>query len=63
MFFLDRPLEMLITTSDRPLSSNREDLEKRYNERYNLYREYADVVIDASGNIENVVNQILKVTE
>ena len=63
VFFLDRPLEMLITTSDRPLSSNREDLEKRYNERYNLYREYADVVIDASGNIENVVNQILKVTE
>ena len=63
VFFLDRPLEMLITTSDRPLSSNREDLEKRYNERYNLYRENADVVIDASGNIENVVNQILKVTE
>ena len=63
VFFLDRPLEVLITTSDRPLSSNREDLEKRYNERYNLYREYADVVIDASGNIENVVNQILKVTE
>jgi len=62
VFFLDRPLEMLITTSDRPLSSNREDLEKRYNERYNLYREYADVVIDASGSIENVVNQILKVT-
>lgn len=63
VFFLDRPLEMLITTSDRPLSSNREDLEKRYNERYNLYRENADVVIDVSGNIENVVNQILKVTE
>lgn len=62
VIFLDRPLEMLITTSDRPLSSNREDLEKRYNERYNLYREYADVVIDASGSIENVVNQILKVT-
>ena len=53
---------MLITTSERPLSSNREDLEKRYNERYNLYREYADVVIDASGSVEEVVNQILKVT-
>ncbi len=63
VFFLDRPLEKLITTSDRPLSSSREDLEKRYNERYNLYREYADVIIDASGSIENVVNQILKVRE
>lgn len=63
IFFLDRPLEKLITTSDRPLSSSREALEKRYNERYNLYREYADVIIDASGSIEDVVNQILKVTE
>lgn len=63
LFFLDRPLEKLITTSDRPLSSSREALEKRYNERYNLYREYADVIIDASSSVENVVNQILKVTE
>ena len=63
IFFLDRPLEKLITTSDRPLSSNKEALEKRYNERYSLYREYADVIIDASGNLDEVVNQILKVTE
>ena len=63
IFFLDRPLEKLITTSDRPLSSNKEALEKRYNERYSLYREYADVIIDASGNLDDVVNQILKVTE
>ena len=63
VFFLDRPLEKLITTSDRPLSSNREALEKRYNERYKLYREYADVVIDASGSIEETVNQIMKVTD
>ena len=63
IFFLDRPLEMLVATSDRPLSSNREDLEKRYKERYELYKNYADVYIDASGNIEEVVNQILKVLE
>ncbi len=63
VFFLDRPLEMLITTNDRPLSSNKSDLEKRYNERYNLYIEYADVVIDASGSVEDVIKQIMKVTE
>ena len=63
LFFLDRPLEMLITTSDRPLSSNKSDLEKRYNERYNLYKVSADVVIDASGTVEDVINQIMKVTE
>ena len=61
VFFLDRPLEMLLTTDDRPLSSNKSDLEKRYNERYNLYREYADVVIDTSGSIEDVINQFMKV--
>ena len=63
VFFLNRPLENLITTSDRPLSSNKQDLEKRYNERYDLYKAYADVVIDASGNIEDVVKQIMKVTK
>ncbi len=63
VFFLDRPLEKLITTNDRPLSSNKSDLEKRYNERYILYRSYADVVIDASGTVEDVLKQIMKVKE
>ena len=63
MFFLDRPLEMLLTTDDRPLSSNKADLEKRYNERYDLYRTSADVVIDGSGTVDEVVNQILRVIE
>ena len=30
LIFIDRPLENLITTNDRPLSSNRDDLEKTY---------------------------------
>ncbi len=63
VFFLDRPLEMLLTTDDRPLSSNKADLEKRYNERYDLYRTSADVVIDGSGTVDEVVNQILRVIE
>lgn len=54
VYFLDRPLDMLITSSDRPLSSNRCDLEKRYNERYKLYMKYADVIIDGSGTLEEV---------
>ena len=63
VFFLDRPLKMLITTDDRPLSSNKSDLEKRYNERYDLYKSSADVIIDASGTVEMVVNKILKVMQ
>ncbi len=58
VYFLDRPLDMLITTSDRPLSSNRSDLEKRYNERYELYKSSADVIIDGSGTVEEVAKLI-----
>lgn len=58
IYFLDRPLSMLLTTDDRPLSSNRADLEKRYNERYQLYRKYADVIIDGSGSVNEVAKRI-----
>ena len=58
VYFINRPLEMLVATSDRPLSSNKADLEKRYNERYSLYTEYADVVIDGTGTVEEVAKRI-----
>lgn len=58
IYFIDRPLEMLITTDDRPLSSNKEDLVKRYNERYELYIKNADVIIDGSGTISDVSKRI-----
>ncbi|MBQ5841336.1 MAG: AAA family ATPase, partial [Clostridia bacterium] len=37
LYFLDRPLDQLLPTDDRPLSSTREALEMRYTERYPLY--------------------------
>jgi shikimate dehydrogenase len=58
IYFLDRPLDMLLTTSDRPLSSNRVDLEKRYNERYELYKSSADVIIDGGKTVEEVAKII-----
>lgn len=58
VYFIDRPLELLITTDNRPLSSNRQDLEKRYNERYGLYTSYADVVIDGKGTVSEVAERI-----
>ncbi|MBR4863731.1 MAG: shikimate dehydrogenase [Oscillospiraceae bacterium] len=45
LFFLDRPLEQLLPTCDRPLSSTKEALEKRYHERYDIYNGTADFVI------------------
>ena len=56
--FLDRALENLITTDDRPLSSNREALERRYHERYDIYRASADVIIDANTDIEEEVKNL-----
>ncbi len=59
--FLDRPLEKLITTDDRPLSSNRQALKKRYEERYDIYCKCADKIIDASGSIEENIGLVKEV--
>ena len=45
IYFLDRSTNLLCATSDRPLSSNRHDLEKRYKERYNIYCDAADKTV------------------
>ena len=42
LIFLDRPLEALVGTSDRPLSANAEQLRRRYEERYDRYCAVAD---------------------
>lgn len=58
VYFIDRPLEKLITTDDRPLSSNRDDLTKRYNERYDIYCNSADKRIINDGEIKTVIDSI-----
>jgi shikimate dehydrogenase len=58
IFFLDRDLEKLIPTEDRPLGSTKEAIEKRYNERYDLYCASCDFRVDANGDIETVANTI-----
>ncbi len=58
IYFIDRPLNNLIPTEDRPLSSTREAIEKRYNERYDIYRLSADERIDASGDAMSVAEAI-----
>ena len=49
LFFLDRPLELLLPTEDRPLTSTKEAIVARYNERYDRYISTADVVIANDG--------------
>ena len=52
VLFIDRSLENLCCTDDRPLSNNIESLKKRFEERYDLYNASADIKINADFDIE-----------
>ena len=58
IFFLNRPIDDILPTDDRPLSSNRSDLQKRFDERYPIYKETADEEIFVDGKVENAVRRI-----
>ncbi len=64
LVFLDRPLEALIATPDRPLSSNPPALRQRYEQRYDRYRAVADVHVSipdgerAEETVERVVREL-----
>ena len=58
IFFLDRPLENIIPTSDRPLSSDIESLRKRFDERYDLYVNSSDFHIKADGDDRDTFEKI-----
>ncbi len=60
LFFIDRPLDKLIPTVSRPLSSDRASIEARYNERYSIYCNCCDVRIDADCDAETVADKILE---
>ena len=64
VFFLDRDLNWLTPTSDRPTASDKEALRKRYEERYNRYVEAADIVVkpvqDKAENAEIIIREFLK---
>ncbi len=60
LVFLDRPLDLLLCTSDRPLSSSRAAVAALYKIRYPLYCAAADIRVDASGDVQTVVNTIRK---
>lgn len=60
VWFIDRPLELLAFTSDRPLSSTREALNKRYNERLPIYTATADYIVKNNGSAQEAAEQIEK---
>lgn len=59
--FIDRPIDDVVTTDDRPLSSNRELLEKRYKERYGIYKASAQAEIKAVKDLNANINAVKEV--
>lgn len=58
VFFIDRALELLMSTEDRPLSKDIQAIRRLYNERYPVYRGCMDVYIDGNGAVDEVANKI-----
>ena len=52
LYFLDRPVEQLIPTRDRPLAGSAEAIRRRYEERYGIYTSCADTRIEVCGSAD-----------
>ena len=61
IFFLNRPLEDIMPTADRPLSSDLKALKKRFDERYDKYKAAGDYEIFIDGNPESAAKKILEI--
>lgn len=59
IFFIDRSLDKLIPTDDRPLSNNQADMKKRYEERYSKYCNSCDYKVCGDYSINQVADKIL----
>ena len=60
VFFIDRPFQNLVYSSDRPLSSSRDMMKKRYDERYDLYKACADKIIKTTQILEDNITAVKK---
>lgn len=58
--YLNRPIDQIIATSDRPLSSNRDDLIKRFNERKDIYENTCDLMINIGSSLEDNIKKIME---
>ncbi|MBR5359997.1 MAG: shikimate kinase [Lachnospiraceae bacterium] len=59
LVFLDRPLEDLIPTDDRPLASDKEMIKKRYEERYDRYMSVSDIRVTDTDKTEGAILESL----
>ena len=59
LYFLNRPKDQLIPTSDRPTASSIEAMERRYAERLPIYKRVADVELLTDGIAENTASEVI----
>lgn len=59
IIFIDRDLERLIATGDRPLSSDRTALEQIYRKRYGIYSSVCDIRVDGNGTVEDTAKAVM----
>ena len=60
IYFLNRPLDNILPTADRPLSLNREALKARFEERYERYLSTCDKEIKTVESPEQTANLIME---
>ena len=60
IYFLDRPIEQLMPTADRPLASSADAIMKRYTERFPRYCAVCDVHLKTDGVAEHTAEEIGK---
>lgn len=60
LIFIDRSLENLTPTSDRPLSGDMDSLRRRYEDRYPIYLSVCDDTVDGNGSVTEVASSIIK---
>lgn len=58
LYFLNRPLEQLIPTADRPIASTVEAIKRRFEERYDRYLSTCDKEIKNNEAVDYTVNTI-----
>ena len=63
ILFLDRDVDKLVATSDRPLAQNVQAIKKLYEKRYPIYVKCADARIDSNGSVQETINSIRELTK
>lgn len=60
IIFLDRKINNIYLNNDRPLTKNKKDLKKLYEERFPLYKMYSDITIENNKNVKDAIKNITK---